>query len=280
MAKKGLVKRLFVYDKITGREFLVGTGSGVSVLPILGSKIVPSKFVLYAANGTKINTFGTKLITLNLGLKRKFQWPFILATVSKPILGDDFFEHYNLLVNMKRKKLLDDTSAVSLEKLISPYVKLLLKFSDITTPSQPKPLLHIQGWTLNFCDVATRRCRPFVPKEFRRLIFETLHNVSHPGVKTTVKLVGDRFLWPGYKKQVAEWTRCCVPCQRGKIQRHTDRLTKSLVPSYSGPHLAVPRASKRFNIQVGSRQETVSIDRLITAFQLAEIQPFRVSFSI
>ncbi|GBO39681.1 Retrovirus-related Pol polyprotein from transposon 412 [Araneus ventricosus] len=41
------------------------------------------------------------------------------------------------------------------------------------------------------------------------------------GVKATVKLVGDRFLWPVYKKQVAEWTRCCVPCQRGKIQRHT-----------------------------------------------------------
>ncbi|GBM56499.1 Pro-Pol polyprotein [Araneus ventricosus] len=33
--------------------------------------------------------------------------------------------------------------------------------------------------------------------------------------------VGDRFLWPDYKKQVAEWNRCCVPCQRGKIQPHT-----------------------------------------------------------
>ncbi|GBM69552.1 Transposon Ty3-G Gag-Pol polyprotein [Araneus ventricosus] len=54
---------------------------------------------------------------------------------------------------MKRKKLLDGTSAVGLEKPISanesmyvatvqgdsPYVKLLLKFSDITKPSQPKP---------------------------------------------------------------------------------------------------------------------------------------------
>ncbi|GBM19123.1 Pro-Pol polyprotein [Araneus ventricosus] len=72
-----------------------------------------------------------------------------------------------------------------------------------------------------FCDISTGRCRPFVPKEFRLRIFETLHNLSHPGVKATVKLVGDRFLWPGYKKQVAERTRCCVPCQRGKIQRHT-----------------------------------------------------------
>ncbi|GBN27705.1 hypothetical protein AVEN_13897-1 [Araneus ventricosus] len=56
-----------------------------------------------------------------------------------------------------------------------------------------------------FCDVSNGRCRPFVPKEFTRRIFETLHNLSHPGVKTTVKLVGDRFLWPGYNKDVAKW---------------------------------------------------------------------------
>ncbi|GBN78287.1 hypothetical protein AVEN_58720-1 [Araneus ventricosus] len=91
-------------------------------------------------------------------IRTKFQWPFILASASKPILGADIPEHYNLLVNMKRKKLLDDTSAVSLEKPISanesmyvataqgdsPYVKLLLKFSDITMPSPPKPLLHVK----------------------------------------------------------------------------------------------------------------------------------------
>ncbi|GBM76602.1 hypothetical protein AVEN_54871-1 [Araneus ventricosus] len=89
--------------------------------------------------------------------------------------------------------------------------------------------------------------------------FLRLHNLSHPGVKATVKLVWDRFLWPGYKKQVAELTRCCVPCQRGKIQ------------AIRGPHLVVSRTSKYFTIQVGSRQQTVSIDRLKPAFQLAEI---------
>ncbi|GBN87581.1 hypothetical protein AVEN_201614-1, partial [Araneus ventricosus] len=47
-----------------------------------------------------------------------------------------------------------------------------------------------------------------------------------------------------------------------------------------GTHLVVSRTSKHFTIQVGSRQQTVSIDRLKPAFQLAEIQPFRVSFSI
>ncbi|GBM50954.1 hypothetical protein AVEN_114607-1 [Araneus ventricosus] len=133
---------------ITGSEFLVDTGSAVSVLPILGSKIV-----LHAGNGTKFNAFSTKLITLNLGLKQMFQCPFILESFSKPILGADFLEHYNLLVDMKRKKLLDGTSADGLENPISanesmyvatvqgdsPFVKLLLKFSDISYPSQLKP---------------------------------------------------------------------------------------------------------------------------------------------
>ncbi|GBN84551.1 Transposon Tf2-6 polyprotein [Araneus ventricosus] len=59
-----------------------------------------------------------------------------------------------------------------------------------------------------------------------------------------------------------------------------DRLTKSLVSPYSGPHLVVSRTSKHFTIHVGSRQQTVSIDRLKPAFQLAEIQPFRVRFPI
>ncbi|GBN78306.1 hypothetical protein AVEN_156771-1 [Araneus ventricosus] len=82
----------------------------------------------------------------------------VSANFQSSDVSADIPEHYNLLVNMKRKKLLDDTSAVSLEKPISanesmyvataqgdsPYVKLLLKFSDITMPSPPKPLLHVK----------------------------------------------------------------------------------------------------------------------------------------
>ncbi|GBL79470.1 hypothetical protein AVEN_92630-1 [Araneus ventricosus] len=42
-------------------------------------------------------------------------------------------------------------------------------------------LLKVPGMdTELFCDVSTGRC-PFVPKEFRRWNFETLHNLSHPG---------------------------------------------------------------------------------------------------
>lgn len=69
--EKGLVKRLFVFDKITGHKYLVDTGSAVSILPMVkNEKVQPANFLLYAANGTKIKTFGTKLITLDLGFKK------------------------------------------------------------------------------------------------------------------------------------------------------------------------------------------------------------------
>ncbi|GBM02975.1 hypothetical protein AVEN_166049-1 [Araneus ventricosus] len=50
-----------------------------------------------------------------------------------------------------------------------------------------------------------------------------------------------------------------------------DRLTKSLVPPYSGPHLVVSKASKHFTIQVGSRQQTVSIDSLHFSLQRSSL---------
>lgn len=46
----------------------------------------------------------------------------------------------------------------------------------------------------------------------------------------------------------------------------TDALRRSLVPPYTGPYKVISRNSKTFTIQVGTRQETVSIDRLKPAF--------------
>ncbi|GFX40998.1 hypothetical protein TNCV_2216961 [Trichonephila clavipes] len=43
----------------------------------------------------------------------------------------------------------------------------------------------------------------------RRRIFNTLLGLSHPGVKAIIKLVEELFVWPNYKKEVAEWSRCC-----------------------------------------------------------------------
>ncbi|KAK3732983.1 hypothetical protein RRG08_002591 [Elysia crispata] len=54
--------------------------------------------------------------------------------------------------------------------------------------------LNEQGPEL-VCDVSTGRPRPIVPPDFRRTECDIAHNLSHPGVKATVKMVSDKFVW-------------------------------------------------------------------------------------
>ncbi|BHF84866.1 hypothetical protein SprV_1002801800 [Sparganum proliferum] len=71
------------------------------------------------------------------------------------------------------------------------------------------------------CDLSTGHERPFVPATLRRQVFNALHNLSHPGVRATVKLITDRFVWPNINRDVRRWTRSCLSCQRAKTHRHT-----------------------------------------------------------
>ena len=71
------------------------------------------------------------------------------------------------------------------------------------------------------CDISTGRPRPFVPKAFRRFIFNSLHNLSHPGIKATQRLITDQYVWPNINRDVRQWIRTCLHCQRCKVQRHT-----------------------------------------------------------
>nr|VZI23734.1 unnamed protein product [Spirometra erinaceieuropaei] len=70
-------------------------------------------------------------------------------------------------------------------------------------------------------DLSTGHERPFVPATLRRQVFNALHNLSHPGVRATVKLITDRFVWPNINRDVRRWTRSCPSCQRAKTHRHT-----------------------------------------------------------
>ena len=45
--------------------------------------------------------------------------------------------------------------------------------------------------------------------------------MSHPGTRTTAKLVAQRFVWPGVQKDCLTWARACQSCQRSKVSRHT-----------------------------------------------------------
>lgn len=71
------------------------------------------------------------------------------------------------------------------------------------------------------CDTSTPVPRPFVPKNCRERVFQELHNVAHPGVKSSVRLVKLRYFWPNIDADVKNFTRGCLSCQQSKINRHT-----------------------------------------------------------
>lgn len=68
-----------------------------------------------AANGSTINVFGSKLLKVNLGFNRTFYHPFIIANVTKPIIGVDFLGKYDILVDIKNHKIIDSTTKTSVK---------------------------------------------------------------------------------------------------------------------------------------------------------------------
>lgn len=104
-------RRLFIYDKKTGTKFLVDTGADVSVIPASrADRAGIQTLQLYAANGSKIKTFGERALTLNVGLRRPIHWSFCVADVPYAILGADAIHKYGLVVDLKRGRVTDPTT--------------------------------------------------------------------------------------------------------------------------------------------------------------------------
>lgn len=141
-------------------RYLIDTGADISVLPrsvlfyAVRSHGVPLQLKLFAANGTPIKTYGEKHTVVDLGLCRSFSWRFLVADVTMAILGADFLERYQLLVDLSNKRLIDTSTGLHLPGRInksnvptistidstSRYHRLLKEFIDIT-----KPFPRIEG---------------------------------------------------------------------------------------------------------------------------------------
>ena len=81
------------------------------------------------------------------------------------------------------------------------------------------------------CDTSTPFPRPFVPASLRMSVFNSLHSLSHSGIKSTLKLVKSRYFWPDMDRSIRKWCRECMCCQQSKIHRHT----KSAVSNFDLP---------------------------------------------
>ena len=157
------IGRLFyVRDKSSNTQFLVDTGTEVSVVPPPAPSIhinrIPSRYS--QSMDPLITTFGSRSLTLNLGLCRTFRWVFTVADVKQPILGADFLHHFGLHVDIRNRTLSDPTTSLLIHGLSankststgiarpqldqdSPYHQLLTEFPELTQPyTEERPVKH------------------------------------------------------------------------------------------------------------------------------------------
>lgn len=89
------ISRLYITEKSSNRDFLIDTGADISVIPPTSQekKKAPCQFKLFAANGSEIKTYGSKKVTLDLGLRRPISWIFVIADVQSPIIGSDLLKN-------------------------------------------------------------------------------------------------------------------------------------------------------------------------------------------
>lgn len=133
----GSASRLFITDRKTKIQYLIDTGSDLCVFPRSAVRVprTKTKYELFAANGTTICTYGFLPLTLDLGLRRAFSWRFIVADVSKPIIGVDFLAYYNLLVDCRQQRLIDNVTTFSIQLPQRKSTKSILSIRTITDDS-------------------------------------------------------------------------------------------------------------------------------------------------
>ena len=86
-----------------------------------------------------------------------------------------------------------------------------MKLQDVQqSPDEPTVL----------CDMSLGFPRPVIPPSLRRRVFESVHNLSHPGTRATRKLISQRFVWHRMSSDIARWCRECAACHSSKVQTH------------------------------------------------------------
>ena len=94
---------IFLKDILSDQEFLVDSGASVSLFP--GPRATSDDGVyLLTADSSPMICSSSRIIPLRFSCgsgSKVYTWIFQLAPVSVPLLGADFLQHFNLMVDIK-----------------------------------------------------------------------------------------------------------------------------------------------------------------------------------
>jgi len=115
----------------------------------------------------------------------------------------------------------------STDQAVDPELKDILSG---VTKSALKPEQRSTPEGTIFLDFSTAHARMYVPLIHHRNVFNALHGQAHGGRNATSRLIRSRYCWLGMDRQIKQWTKCCVPCQRTKVHKHTVSPIASFAP--------------------------------------------------
>lgn len=116
----------------------------------------------------------------------------------------------------------------------------VLSYRNAATGLQLEDVPFDENGSTLLCDMSQGYPRPIVPVAWRRRVFEAVHNLAHPSIRTTRKLVASKFVWNGVHREVGAWSKACVACQTSKVQHHVrSPLQKFEVPNRRFDHINI-----------------------------------------
>jgi len=187
-------RRLTIRDRVMRTQFLIDPSEDVSTISkkLHTKTAIAGEFKLFAANGTIINTYGEKTLTLNLGLRCPYIWSFLIADTQQAIIGTVFFSQHNLLVDLANQKLIDKgtslkvhgritTNSIQTLTTIQPSCKfneLLNEFVDITRVARKKATEEVMHRIITQGQPVAERPRRLTPEQYRIAEFEAMINLG------------------------------------------------------------------------------------------------------